>query len=266
MKITIIGTGNIGGAIAMGLANSSMIATSDITCVDILPKNLENIIAKNPEINTTSNAIEGIQEADIILLALKPWIIGGSINQIKEHINPFKQMVVSVAAGISFEEIREYFKINDSNEKTPPLFRLIPNTAIEVKSSLTLIASYNASKEQESLLLDIFNELGEAILVPEKLLSAGTSVASCGIAFALRYIRASTVGSVELGFSPEQAQSIVMQTLKGAVEILKSHGTNPEQEIDKVTTPGGVTIKGLNKMEENGFTNAVIKGLLAASK
>ena len=115
-------------------------------------------------------------------------------------------------------------------------------------------------------MLNIFNELGEAMLVEEKLIPAGTSLASCGIAYALRYIRAAMEGGVELGFRADDAKRIVMQTLRGAVDILDAGGQHPEVEIDRVTTPGGLTIKGLNAMEAAGFTNSVIEGLRASTK
>ena len=79
----------------------------------------------------------------------------------------------------------------------------------------------------------------------------------------MRYVRAAVEGGVEMGFYPKDALNIVLQTVKGAVELLQSTGENPETAIDKVTTPGGVTIKGLNAMEHAGFTSAVIKGLKA---
>ena len=95
-------------------------------------------------------------------------------------------------------------------------------------------------------------------------MAAGRALASSGIAFALRYMRAATEGGVELGFYPKQAQEIVVHTVKGAVDLLLENKSNPEMEIDKVTTPGGITIKGLNEMELSGFTSAVIRGLKAS--
>ena len=131
---------------------------------------------------------------------------------------------------------------------------------------MTFVASARASKEQDELILSLFNELGLAMKVEERLMGAGTALASCGIAYAMRYIRAATEGGVELGFYAKDAQQIVQQTLKGAVDLLVATGSNPEAEIDKVTTPGGITIKGLNEMEHAGFTSSVIRGLKASAK
>jgi pyrroline-5-carboxylate reductase len=264
MKITIIGTGNIGSAVAIGLSKSNIIKAEEITCSDLKQENLDKILSIESRFKTTVNACDAIKDADIIIIAVKPWMVEKSINQIKEHLNPAKQMVLSFAAGIDFTKMNRYFEIDGSNDKTPALFRVTPNIAIEVRSSLTFIASYKATKEQEDCVINVFNQLGSAILIEEGLMAAGTALASCGIAFALRYIRAATEGGVEMGFYPEQARQIVVQTVKGAVDLLNAHNTNPETEIDRVTTPGGITIRGLNKMEEEGFSSAIIKGLKAS--
>ena len=115
-------------------------------------------------------------------------------------------------------------------------------------------------------MLAMFKEMGDAMLVEERLMDAGMALASCGIAYVMRYIRAATEGGVELGFYAKDAQRVIMQTMKGAVDLLEAGGLHPEMEIDKVTTPGGLTIRGLNAMEEAGFTQSVIKGLRASVK
>jgi pyrroline-5-carboxylate reductase len=141
------------------------------------------------------------------------------------------------------------------------MFRVIPNTAIEVCEGMNFISVYNATPEQTDVVKSIFDKLGLSMLVEERLLDAGMALASCGIAYAFRYIRAAMEGALELGIPAKQAIEIELQTLKGAVALLKSNKTHPEVEIDKVTTPGGITIKGLNTMEAFGFSNAVIQGL-----
>ncbi len=266
MKITIIGTGNIGGAIARGLAKGSTINASDITCTDHSQRSLDRIKAFNEAFQTTTNNTEAVSKADIIIIAVKPWMVERVIDEIKTVLDFDKQIIVSVAAGVSFEQLMAYLTKHAGFDymATPTLFRVIPNTAIEVLSSMTFVSAFNASKEQSDLILQIFNELGYAMLVEERLMIAGTALASSGIAFALRYIRASIEGGVELGFYPHEAQEIVVHTVKGAVDLLLSNKSNPEMEIDKVTTPGGITIKGLNEMELSGFTSSIIRGLKAS--
>ena len=140
----------------------------------------------------------------------------------------------------------------------------MPNTAIAVKESVNFVASENASPVQIEIINNLFNELGLTITIEERLMTACTALSSCGIAYAFRYIRAAIEGAVELGIYPEMAKNVILQTLTGAVTLLETNGSHPEVEIDRVTTPGGITIKGLNAMEEAGFTNAVIKGLKAS--
>ena len=133
-------------------------------------------------------------------------------------------------------------------------------------ASMTFIVPVGASEQETQTVCDIFNEMGNTLITDEQHLAAGTTLASCGIAYAMRYIRAASEGGVELGFKADEAKKIVMQTMKGAVELLEASGMHPEAAIDLVTTPGGVTIKGLNEMEHTGFTSSVIRGLKAGLK
>ncbi|MEG1749016.1 MAG: pyrroline-5-carboxylate reductase [Tannerellaceae bacterium] len=266
MKITIIGSGNIGGAIARGLAQGSICTAADITCTALTDGTLDKMRAANPGFVLTHNNPAAVRGADIIIIAVKPWRVEEVINEIRTKLDFDKQIIVSVAAGITFDQLNAYLSKNTDMDclATPAIFRIMPNTAIEVHNSMTFVAARNATKEQTDLITGLFNELGNAMLVEERLMGAGTALASSGIAFALRYIRAAIEGGVELGFYPKQAQEIVLHTVKGAVELLLCNQSNPESEIDKVTTPGGITIKGLNEMELSGFTSSVIRGLKAS--
>jgi len=262
MKISIIGAGNMGGAIARGLSKGSHFAANEIYVSDVNEKSLQKIKDFNAEIHCSTSNRESIQEADIVVLAVKPWLVESIASEIVDKLDYENQIILSIAAGISLEKLRTYFPAR--NTQVPILFRMIPNTAIDVLESFSCITSYNASTDQEELLVHIFNELGKAMLVPESQLNAFMSLSSCGIAYAFRYIRAATEGGVEMGIYPNIAKEVVMQTLKGAIALLEANGTNPEVEVDKVTTPGGVTIKGLNEMENAGFSSSIIRGLKAS--
>jgi pyrroline-5-carboxylate reductase len=144
------------------------------------------------------------------------------------------------------------------------IYRAIPNTAVEVLEGVTAISTNKGSEKNDTIIEELFSQLGEAFLVPETQLNAYMSLASCGIAYAFRYIRAAMQGAVEMGIPSNKALEVIMQTMQGAVAVLSDNGTHPEEEIDRVTTPGGITIKGLNAMEANGFSNAVIQGLKAS--
>ena len=262
MKLTIIGAGNIGGAIACGISNSKLINELEICCTDILTGKLNEIKKANPSVQVFTDNLSAVKGADIVIIAVKPWLVETVIEEIKVVMDYERQIVVSVAAGVEFSGLCRY--LDKKGVDLPAIFRVIPNTAIAVRESVTFISSCNATDEQSALIKRIFDELGLTVIVSEHLLKAGTALASCGIAYAFRYIRAAVVGAVELGIHPELAKKIELQTLRGAVTLLETNNRHPEIEIDKVTTPGGITIKGLNAMEEAGFTNAVIKGLKAS--
>lgn len=261
MKITIIGAGNMGGAIARGLLKGTKFKEEDITCTAKTEATLDKYRSAYPGMRLTTDNRKAVKDADIIVLAVKPWFMEEVIRGLHGAIDPSGQIFVSVAAGISLAQLQEW--ISGDIQAYPAVFRAIPNTAIEVLSSVTFIASAHADMEQQELITDIFNEMGFAMNVEERLIPAGTALASCGIAFAMRYIRAAAEGGVEIGFRPAEAQKIVEYTVKGAAELLLANGNHPESEIDKVTTAGGITIRGLNEMEHEGFTSSVIKGLKA---
>lgn len=258
IQIAIIGSGNMGGAIARGLSKGSLIQSKNIRVSDVSQANLDVIKAFDPEIVVSTSNREIVKGADIIILAIKPWLVEFITQEIENKIDFNKQMIVSVAAGVDFAQLTGLLNTIGT------FFRVIPNTAIDVMQSASTISSFNATKEQEQLIVSIFAELGKAFLVPESQLNAFMSLSSCGIAYAFRYIRAAMAGGVEMGIYPHVAKEVVIQTLRGAIDLLEANDSHPEVEIDKVTTPGGITIKGLNEMEANGFTNAVIKGLKAS--
>ena len=175
-----------------------------------------------------------------------------------------KQFLMVVAAGVKSESISEWI---GKDGKMIPTFLVIPNIAIAQLQSMTFIVPFaEVTQQQTEQVKALFNMMGQSIITDESHLAAGTTLASCGIAYAMRYIRAASEGGVELGFKADEAKQIVMQTMKGAVELLQATGLHPEAAIDLVTTPGGVTIKGLNEMEHAGFTSSVIRGLKAGAK
>lgn len=253
MKIAIIGAGNMGGAIARGLAKGSIIRTEDICVSNPSQAKLDALKQEFPAMQVTNNNAEAVREADIVLLAVKPWLIEPVLKALP--LDAEKQMLVSVAAGISFAQFEEWV-----GEKMT-VFRVIPNTAISQLESMTLIASHHANQEQEQLMLDIFNEMGLAMLIPEKQMAATTALTSCGIAYVLKYIQAAMQAGIELGVYPKDAQRMVAQSVKGAASLILNNDTHPSVEIDKVTTPGGITIRGINELEHEGFTSAVIKAM-----
>lgn len=261
MKIAIIGAGNMGGAIARGLATGSVIKANEITVTAHTQATLDRLSADVPDINTTLSNLEAAQDANIVMLAIKPWLVQQVLEEIYPAIHQNHPLVVSVAAGISFEQLTAMLA-----GEAFQLVRVIPNTAIAIKQSPTLM-SFNADVEEanKTLIKAMFDELGQAIVIEERLMAAGTAVTSCGIAYAFEYIKAAIQGAIELGFYPHVAKAMIDQTVLGAVELLEKNGSYPDAEIYKVCTPGGITIKGLNEMAAQGFDNAVIAGLKKAA-
>ena len=254
-KIAIIGAGNIGGAIAAGLQKGSLIPAKNITISDTSEVVLEKMKQISSDWKLTTSNTEAIKDADIIIIAVKPWLVEKIADEIGETIDYSRQILISIAAGIEIKKLQKLF------DEQAIIFRIIPNTAIEVLESLSSIVPHNANKEQINQIQSIFDELGKTMIVQENQLNAFMSLSSSGIAYAFRYIRAAMEGGVEMGISPQISQEVVIQTFKGAIALLEKNKTHPEVEIDKVTTAGGITIKGLNEMEAHGFSNAVIKGL-----
>ena len=255
MKTAIIGAGNMGGSIARGLAKGTIIPANDIIVSNPTQHKLDVLKAEFPALQTTRDNQEAVTGAELIILAVKPWLIKPVVSELKLKS---KQILISVAAGIPFEELAHYVA-----DKEMTMFRLIPNTAISEMESMTLIASRNASKEQE-LLLDIFNQMGLAMLIPEDKIAAATAMTSCGIAYVLKYIQAAMQAGIEMGIYPKDGMRMVAQSVKGAAELILNNDTHPSIEIDKVCTPGGITIKGINELERQGFPSAIINAIKAS--
>ncbi len=256
-KIAIIGGGNLGTAIAEGLLHSGEVRPESLTVTRRRVELLNNL--KEKGIITTSDNIMAVKNSDIIIMSVKPYQVIGILRSINPFLHEGK-IVISMVAGIELHELAEI------TGNSVPLFRAMPNTAIALRESMTLISTNGSSQDQVQVVFDLFNKMGKTALIPDELMAAATVLAACGIAYALRYIRAAMQGGVEIGFGAEMAQFITAQTVLGAARLVLESGRHPEQEIDKVTTPRGVTITGLNEMEHKGFSSSLIQGLLASYK
>ena len=259
MNISVIGAGNMGGATAWGLLKSSTCKAQELKVADPSSDKLQPFASNGVKTFTDNKA--AIQGAELVMVFVKPWLVKAVLEEIKPVLDYDRQMLVVIAAGVSSDNVKAWLKKDDGT--TPSFFLAIPNIAIAQLSSMTFLVPITVGQEQTETVKSIFDSMGRTIIVEERLLAAGTTLASCGLAYAMRYVRASSEGGVEMGFYPDDAKAIVLQTVKGAVELLQANGNHPEAEIDKVTTPGGVTIRGLNEMEHAGFTSAVIRGLKA---
>lgn len=253
MKIAIIGTGNLGKAIANGLLESKLVKPKDLTLTKRNYKLLVNFEKLGVQI--TDDNTEAIKGKDVVFLCVQPHKLSSIISDFSNNLT--NQIVISTITGINLTKL-------ESQLKKTTLFRAMPNTAIAIKESMTCISTNNGNEEQKKTVQKIFNALGESLFIEDELMGSATVLAASGTAFALRYLRAAMQGGIEIGFESEDAQKIAAQTIKGATSLILKNNSHPEAEIDKVTTPLGITITGLNKMEQEGFSSALIHGIQAS--
>ena len=253
-RIAILGAGNLGYSIAKGLIMSGLIGKDKLILTEKSPSRLSALVADG--FNATENNVSAVKSSDLIMLVVKPFQIDELLLEIKDHIAG--KVIVSCVTGIQSSHIYNLL------ESKPTLFRVMPNTGIAIQESMSCISSFNETPEQKELIKQIFSQLGQVLFIPEDQMPAATALAGCGIAFALRFIRAAIQAGVEIGFSSEDAKLMAAQITKGAAQLILINNTHPEAEIDKVTTPKGITITGLNEMEHSGFSSSIIKGLLAS--
>lgn len=251
-KVAIIGGGNLGTAIAEGLLKSKFSKPGEITITKRRISTLEPL--KNRGVKVTANNAEAVRQSEIVILSVKPYQVAEVLQGIRKELTK-KHILVSVVTGVLINEMEEMVQIK------MPVFRAMPNTAIAIQQSITCLSHHNAAQSQVSYVQKLFSTVGKVAMIDEKLMEAATVLGACGTAYAMRYIRANIQGGIEIGFDATTASLIAAQTVKGAAELLLQKGSHPEQEIDKVTTPKGCTIAGLNEMEHQGFSSSLIKGI-----
>ncbi|MDJ0646640.1 MAG: pyrroline-5-carboxylate reductase [Flavobacteriaceae bacterium] len=254
MKIAIIGTGNLGKSIAKGL-----ITTNAITSLYLTKRNLEEISEFEGYKNVflTKDNEEAVQNSDILIFAVQPRHFEEILINIKALLTD-KHVLISTITGYSIDRIEG---IVGSDRF---IIRSMPNTAIAVSKSMTCLCSNEQGKKRIKIAEAIFNRLGTSISIPESQMQAATVVCASGIAFWMRLIRATTQAAIQLGFDAKEAQELAMHTCEGAASLLIHTGNHPEEEIDKVTTPKGCTIEGLNEMEHKGLSSSLIQGMVSS--
>jgi pyrroline-5-carboxylate reductase len=256
-RIAIIGGGNLGTAIAEGLLKSKFSKANEITVTKRNTATLKDLKARG--VTVTDDNATAVKKSDVIILAVKPYQVADVVAGMKKELSA-KHLLISVITGVTIAEMDEMIK------RKMPMFRAMPNTAIAIQQSMTCVCASGATAAQVKYVNDLFDKMGKVVTIDEKLMDAATILAACGTAYAMRYIRANIQGGIEIGFDAATASLIAAQTVKGAAELLLQKGTHPEQEIDKVTTPKGCTIAGLNEMEHQGFSSSLIRGVVASYK
>ena len=255
-KIAILGGGNIGKAIAKGLLASGKYPAENLVVTDLNLRYLDDLKADGIAVTTDNNKAVGSSE--IVILCVQPTQVTDLVAEIKDAIDPDKQIVAFVIAAYEVNDIRELIG------KPVDVVRVMPNTAIAIRESMTCLATHEGGEGALERIKAIFDHLGTTMVIREQLMGAATILGACGIAYFLRFIRAASQGGIQVGFHADEAQLIAAQTARGAASLLLQTGNHPEDEIDKVTTPRGCTIAGLNEMEHYGLSSAVIKGIITS--
>lgn len=256
MQITILGAGNLGLSIAKGLEQSGLAKKGDMTLAEKVESRREML--KKDGYNVVESSADAVSKGELVFLVVKPWQADILLDEIASTVVVGKHVLVSCVTGLCSSHIF------DKLGKNPTLFRVMPNTGIAIGESMSCIAAFNETPEQKDMVNAVFSKLGKVLFMSEDQMPAATAMSGCGIAYALRFIRAATEAGVEVGFSAADATLLAAQMTKGAAELILKNGTHPEAEIDKVTTPKGVTITALNEMEHNGFSSSIIAGIMAA--
>ncbi len=257
-KIAIIGGGNIGQAIATGFLSTKKIKPFQIT---ITRKHIDLLgMFKKRGCTVTDNNHEAIKGSTFIIATVRPEQTAPLLTSIKNILNPRQHIFISVATGITIKRIQEITGTDI------PIVRAMPNTAIAVGESMTCLSSDNNESEYIIRVKELFDMVGKTLIIDEIDILHATILCACGIAYFLRTIRAASQGGIEIGFHPAEAIEMAAQTAKGASSLLLTSKKHPEEEIDKVTTPRGITIAGLNQMEHEGLSSAIIKGIITSAR
>jgi pyrroline-5-carboxylate reductase len=255
IKITVIGAGNLGQSIALGWAQSGKIAPAQLTCTR---RNLEALTElRDLGIHVSSDNLAAAMQADIIVLAVKPYRAEEILAEIAPALTGEK-ILISVMSSVEIAQMAAFAGPDVR------IFRGMPNTATGIQESITCLSHQKGRSEGKAQVEELFELLGRTTWIEESLMEAATVLGACGIAYVMRFIRAMVQGGIQIGFDSQTASLIAQQTVKGAAELLLQNGRHPEEEIDRVTTPKGCTIVGLNEMEHQGFSSALIKGIVTS--
>ena len=258
MNISIIGTGNLGLSIAEGILSSKHINLNKLYLTKRHPKNLQEKFSGNKRVIATADNHLAISDSEIVILAVQPGQFSGLLETLHDDLDSQKHLIISTITGKKIKDFEAYLGIGYS------IIRSMPNTAAAVGESMTCISSNTASESKVEIAKSILSSLGKVMVIEESLMQAATVICASGIAFWMRLIRATTQGAIQLGFDALEAQEMAVQTCLGAASLLQQARGHPESEIDRVTTPKGCTIEGLNEMEHQGLSSALIKGLITS--
>ncbi|MGE0029705.1 MAG: pyrroline-5-carboxylate reductase [Steroidobacteraceae bacterium] len=256
--IAILGGGNVGQALARGLIAAKRFQPADIALTRRHADKLAEMAAAG--LRTGGDNLAAIAAARQVVVAVQPRQLDTLLAEIRGALDPKRHALISVVTGVSIAQIRAQLGID------LPIVRATPNTAIAIGQSMTCLAALPEHGDELRQATTLFDAVGTTLVIDEAMMESATALCACGIAFFLRSIRAASQGGIEIGFHPEEALLMAAQTARGAAGLLMREGAHPESEIDRVTTPRGCTIAGLNEMEHRGFSSAMIKGILTSAR
>ena len=256
-SLCILGCGNIGSAIARGLDKSSKFTASNIILTRRKVHPLEKLQKVGFQI--TDENSKAVKNSKIIIIAVGPSQIVPLLDDISSQLNN-NHLIISIVSGVEIKEIQETVGTEI------PIIRAMPNTAADLCESMTCLSTVAGFEKGLETAKFLFEQIGRTLVISEDQMVSATALGACGVAFFLRAIRAASQGGIEIGFHSDEAFTIAAQTARGAATLLMDNDAHPEAEIDRVTTPMGATIAGLNEMEHQGFSSAMIKGITTSTE
>ena len=257
-RIGFIGAGKMGEALIRGIINAKAVDNNDIYASDVYEAGL-NRLHDELGINVSTDNKVTISNCDILILAVKPQILGTILSGIKESVTADK-LVVSIAAGVPIADIE-----NGLNTDTR-IVRVMPNIAATVAEAASAICpSASASIDDTESALAIFKAVGSAIVVPEHLMDAVTGLSGSGPAFIFPVIEAMADGAVYEGLDRHSALTLAAQTVLGAAKMVLETKMHPGELKDMVTSPAGTTIRSIRELEEHGIRAAFMNAVIASS-
>ncbi len=257
VRLGIIGTGNMGQAIIKGLLVSD--DRPDIYAYDVAEANRLQVQKHFPgQVFVAGSNKELVREVEVILLAVKPQVVGKVLDEIVNDLDP-GQLLLSIAAGVPLKTIEA------ATAGKLPVVRIMPNTPALVQKGMSALAPGSlASRRHMALAAEIFSRVGKTVEVNETLMDAVTAVSGSGPAYAFLVIEAMIDAAVKQGLPRDIARTLVVETFSGACSLLQDTGQQPMVLKDMVTSPGGTTIAGLAALEEQGIRTAFFQAVEAA--
>jgi pyrroline-5-carboxylate reductase len=257
-KLGVLGGGNLGRALALGWAGSGRYSAGDIHVTRRQDEKLGDLAEAG--FRTGSDNVAAVTDCDVLVVAVQPQQLDVLLEEIRAHLEPERHRLISVVSGARIAQIREAVRVD------LPIVRAMPNTAVSIGESMTCLSADERHADALDEAEGLFEGVGRTLVIQEEMMIPATALCACGVAFFLRCIRAASQGGIEIGFHPEEALLLAGQTARGAAALSLKEDSHPEGEIDRVTTPRGCTIVGLNEMEHQGLSSALIKGLIVSAR